>query len=88
MRPIFCRFAAPLLTAGMGHIFLEVVTANGTLYGAWEQTNADGTPVASGAGAHGAHGSHSQAGGAPEVVAAAADGHDHAGHTPRRLLAA
>ncbi|PRW59745.1 aminocarboxymuconate-semialdehyde decarboxylase [Chlorella sorokiniana] len=73
---------------GMGHIFLEVSTAQGTLYGAWEQTNADGTPLAA-AGDH----DHSQGGaaaGAPTPAVTAADSHDHSdhsGHSHRRMLA-
>lgn len=75
----------------MGHIFLEVTTSQGTLYGAWEQTTADGSPV-EGAGGHD-HGSHSTAAAgapSPAVTKAEAEGHDHSdhsGHSHRRMLA-
>ena len=75
----------------MGHIFLEVATAQGTLYGAWEQTTADGSPVEA-AGGHD-HSSHSTgaaaAAGAPAPAVTKAEGHDHgdhSGHSHRRML--
>lgn len=78
--------------AGMGHIFLEVATPEGALYGAWEESTADGEPMAKpAADAHAGHAEPAMAAAdkhaghaQPAETAAKEDG--HAGHAHRRLL--
>lgn len=87
----------------LDHIYLEVTTAQGTLYGAWEQTDANGSPLPKDSDGHNHEHDdehdHGAAAGAPSpaVQAQAGDedhsGHDHSeddhsGHNHRRMLSA
>lgn len=66
--------------ADMGHIYLEVTTADGKLYGAFEGAGAD---------AGDSHGHAHEAPAAPKAAGAAGHSHEeHDGHTHRRQLRA